>query len=78
MDDEDVGLGDDVGGEGGRALGGEGDGEAKVAALAGPAGEGQGWERAGEGEVVGLVEDEPLRIAGSGRGRRGGRLGGRR
>jgi len=53
VNDEDVGLGDDVGGQGG-----EGDGEAKVAPLARPTGEGQGSERAGGGKVVGFVEDE--------------------
>ncbi len=51
VDDEDIGLGDDVGGEGGGPLGGQGDGEAKVAPFARPAGEGFGGERAGGGKV---------------------------
>jgi hypothetical protein len=72
MDDQHVGLGDDVGGKRGRALGGQGQGETEVAALLRPAGERQGRQGARGGEVVGLVDDQPVWVLDVGYGRSSG------
>ena len=66
VDDEDVGLGEGIGGQGGGALGGKDEAEVVVAAFAGPAFDGFGGKGGGAGEIVGFVNyQNEWRMAGN-------------